>query len=70
MGNLEKLMQAGIITSGAALTQADQNLINSLTDAEVSALISIKGKLTPDFVQRHLAASATRGAAPSMGIVF
>ena len=70
MGNLQKLMQAGIVAAGAALTQADQDLINGLTDQEVSALISIKGKLSADFVQRHLSASDTRGGAQTIGIVF
>jgi len=62
-------MDAGIISAGAALTQEDQDLINSLSPAEVSALISIKGKLTPGFVQRNLTGGGTRGE-QSMGIVF
>ena len=74
MGNIDKLMNAGIISAGAALTQEDQDLINSLTPDEVSALISIKGKLNADFVNRHLsgggAAAGMRGGQPSMGIVF
>ena len=70
MGTLQKLMQAGIVAAGAALTQADQDLINGLTDQEVSALISIKSKLSPDFVQRHLSATDTRGGAQTIGIVF
>jgi hypothetical protein len=71
VGNVEKLMQAGIIGAGAALSEDDQKLINSLTDQEVSALISIKGKLTADFVQRNLGggAAGARGA-QTMGIVF
>jgi len=69
MRNISRLTDAGIIAAGAALSQADQDLINSLTDAEVSALISIKSKLTPDFVQRHLGT----GPAPAgrvIGIIF
>ena len=71
MGNLAKLMDAGIIAPGAALNQADQDVINSLTSEEVSALISIKGKLTAEFVQRNLGGGGggQRGA-QSMGIVF
>jgi hypothetical protein len=67
MGNIERLMQAGIISGGAALSQSDQDVINSLTDDEVSALISIKNKLTPEFAQK-LASGGQRGAA--VGIVF
>jgi hypothetical protein len=69
MGNIGKLMDAGIISAGAALSQEDQNVINSLTPDEVSALISIKAKLTPGFIQRNLSGSPTRGE-QSMGIVF
>ena len=65
MGNVEKLTKAGIITPGAALKPDDHNLIEKLTEQEVAALISIKGKLTADFTNRHLA-----GASPAMGIVF
>ena len=68
MGNIDRLMQAGIIAGGAALSQSDQDIINSLTDDEVSALISIKNKLTPDFVQRLASGGGQRGAA--VGIVF
>jgi hypothetical protein len=68
MGNIEKLMQAGIIPGGMALSDADQEVINSLTDQEVAALISIKGKLTPEFTQKLQAGGAQRGAA--FGIVF
>lgn len=53
MNNVQRLMQAGLIQANAALSPADQQLINSLTDDEVSALISVKGKLGDDFVQRN-----------------
>lgn len=69
MGNVSQLMDAGIIAAGAALSQEDQDLINSLTPEEVAALISVKSKLTPGFVQRNLTSGGTRGEA-SMGIVF
>ena len=68
MGNIARLMEAGIIPGGMALSQADQDVINSLTDDEVSALISIKGKLTPEFVQKLAAGGTARGAA--VGIIF
>jgi len=69
MGNVTKLMEAGLIPAGKALSQEDQDLVNSLTPDEVAALISVKSKLTPGFVQRNLSGSSTRGEA-SMGIVF
>lgn len=70
MGNLSQLMDAGIIAAGASLTQEDQDLINSLTPDEVNALISIKSKLTPGFIQRNLSgAGGTRGQ-QAIGIVF
>lgn len=69
MGNVSQLMEAGVISAGSALSQEDQDLINSLTPDEVAALISIKSKLTPGFVQRNLTGGGARGEA-SMGIVF
>lgn len=68
MGNIQRLMDAGIIPGGFALSDSDQQVINSLTDDEVSALISIRSKLTPDFIQKLQSGGAQRGA--SMGIVF
>jgi hypothetical protein len=73
MGNVSKLMDAGIISAGATLSQEDQELINSLSPSEVDALISIKSKLTPGFVQRNLGGSSTAalsGAQQAIGIVF
>ena len=61
MNNVQRLMQAGLILANAVLSPADQQLINSLTDAEVSALISVKGKLGDDFAQRN---------SRTIGIVF
>ncbi len=68
MGNIQRLMDAGIVPGGAALSQSDQDVINSLTADEVSALISIRSKLTPEFIQKLQAGGAQRGAA--LGIVF
>jgi hypothetical protein len=71
VGNIDQLTQAGIIPANASLSQADQDVINSLTANEVAALISIKGKLTPDFIQRNLSGGGVAaGAKPSLGIVF
>jgi len=64
MANLDQLTAAGLIPSGTALNPDDEKIINSLTPAEVSALISVKSKLTPGFIQRNLAAER------SSGIVF
>lgn len=63
MNNVQKLMQAGVIHASAAFSAADQQVINSLTDAEVSALISVKSKLGDEFLQRNLASQ-------TIGIVF
>ena len=81
MDNVGKLTQAGLISASASLNQEDKDLVNGLSDQEVSALISVKNKLTSGFVQRNLApaaggtapARAQPGggpAEPSMGIVF
>jgi len=65
MANVDQLAAAGLIASGAAaLTAEDQEVINKLTPEEVSALISVKSKLTPGFIQRNLT------GAKSSGIVF
>ena len=63
MNNFQRLSQAGLILSSAALSAADTQLINSLTPEEVSALISVKGKLGEEFLQQHLASR-------TIGIVF
>jgi len=48
MENIDRLMQAGIISAGASFSQDEQDFINSLTPDEVSTLISAKSKLTPE----------------------
>ncbi len=63
MNNFQRLSQAGLILPNAALSASDTQLINSLTSDEVSALISVKGKLGEDFLQQHLASR-------TIGIVF
>ncbi len=82
MSNLSRLMQAGLIAANATFNDADQAIINKLTDAEVSALISISQKIPASFLQQHAGATAVAGAqgdakaaqiAPasrSIGIVF
>ncbi len=44
--NLEKLHQAGIVGVPHVITPDDEDAINSLSDAEVNALISAKSKLS------------------------
>jgi hypothetical protein len=63
VNNFQRLSQAGLILPNAALSASDTQLINSLTADEVSALISVKGKLGEDFLQQHLANR-------TIGIVF
>ena len=73
MSNISRLTQAGLVRANATLTQADQDVINRLSDDEVSALISVSQKLPADFVSRHFgsAASPAQGvASQSLGIVF
>ena len=65
MSNMATLTQAGIIGPTAKLSPADQQIIESLTAAEVQALISIRAKLTPEFVSNNLS-----GTQSSLGIVF
>ena len=70
MGNVKRLMDAGIIAAGAALSQADQDVINRLTDDEVSALISINSKLPSDFKQRNFGSAGAQQSSHIIGIVF
>lgn len=64
-GNFDKLVGTRTILNPAAFSAADKEQINSLTDAEVEALISIRAKLGDNFIQQK-----TTGPAPSMAIVF
>jgi hypothetical protein len=75
MSNLSRLQEAGIIAANASFSSSDQQIIDSLTDDEVSALISIKQKVPDSFLQQHVGASgsAAAGIAPAsrtIGIVF
>jgi len=64
MANIDQLTAAGIIAPGAQLSPEHQDVVNSLTPDEVSALISVKSKLTPSF-QEHLESDQSQ-----LGIVF
>ncbi len=65
MSNLERLKRAGLIRSGYEFSKEDQRLLESLSEEEVEALISVKRKVGEDFLHRH-----TCGAYPAVGIVF
>ncbi len=68
MAHVDRLKKEGIIAHDADLSEHDHKVINSLTDDEVSALVSIKKKITPEFEKKHLARK--EGAPSSVGIVF
>jgi hypothetical protein len=72
MSNLSKLMDAGIIAANAAFNPADQATIDSLSDAEVNALISIKQKVPASFLQQHCGVQSPQPAqnVRTIGIVF
>jgi hypothetical protein len=65
MSNIATLTQAGLIAPNATLSASDRNIIESLSDTEVHALISIRAKLTPEFMSNNFA-----GVQASLGIVF
>jgi len=72
MSKLKKLQDAGVIDASATFDAADQAVINSLTDNEITALISIYDKLPPEFMAKHAKQSTakTKPAARTIGIVF
>jgi len=53
MSNVETLQQAGLIPDASKLTPGETALINAMTAAEVSTLISVKQQLTDDFLMRN-----------------
>ena len=72
MSNISRLTGAGLIASGTVFSTDDQNTINSLSDDEVTALVSISQKVSLDFLSRNCG-SASPAASPtthSVGIVF
>lgn len=72
MSNLSTLTTAGLIAQGATFSAEDQQLIESLTQDEVSALISVKNKLNAAFVSRNIGSAAVPAGSPAktIGIVF
>jgi hypothetical protein len=71
MANIQTLQDAGLIAPDAQFSQADIALINSLSNEEVQALISVRVKLgkESDFLQRALVPDEG-GGVPSIAIVF
>jgi hypothetical protein len=61
----ERLAQKGIILNRDSFSEDDKQKINTLTPAEVEALISIRAKLGDQFIQQK-----ATGPSPSMAIVF
>jgi len=77
MSNIATLQNAGLIPQNATFNAADTQTIESLSQDEVDALISISQKLTPDFIARNFGGGVVaRPAAPgapgrqTLGIVF
>jgi hypothetical protein len=68
MGNpsrIQRLVDAGLIRAGHQFSDQDRQLLESLSEDEVEALISVKTKLGEDFFNRN-----TVLAYPPVGIVF
>jgi len=76
MSNVATLQNAGLIPANANFSASDTQIIESLSQEEVNALVSISQKLTPDFVARNFGGGVARpaaGGAPgrqTLGIVF
>jgi hypothetical protein len=70
MSNLSRLQGAGIIAANATFNASDQQIIDSLTDDEVSALISVKQKVPASFFDQHAQAAGAAPANRTIGIVF
>ena len=60
--NIQRLTQAEIIRDGYTFSLEDQQVIESLTTAEVDSLIAIKNKLGKNFLEQH--------GSPTAGILF
>jgi len=54
MTNLEKLQQAGLIAEDHKFNKNEKDAIESLTPAEVNALIRGKEKLGEPFIKKHV----------------
>jgi hypothetical protein len=62
---IRRLVDAGLIRAGHKFSDEDQMLLESLSEDEVEALISVKTKLGEEFFNRN-----TDLAYPPVGIVF
>jgi hypothetical protein len=65
MSVFERLERSGLIRTGHHFSEEDKRLLESLSQEEAEALISVKRKLGEDFLKRN-----TGGSAPALGIVF
>jgi hypothetical protein len=65
MHDWKLLQEAGLIVKDHEFSKEDRSLLESLSEDEVEALISIKKKLGENFFRRN-----TCGAYPPLGIVF
>jgi hypothetical protein len=54
MANVDRLKQAGLLDEPHQLTADEETKINQLSPAEVDALVSVHGKLGPDFFERKV----------------
>ena len=54
MTNLDRLEQAGLVEPNYQFDQDEKDAIESLSSAEVDALISSKEKLGEDFIRDHV----------------
>lgn len=72
MSNLSDLMNGGVISAGATFTDTELATINSLTTSEVTALISIWGKVQGSSLINNNCNSTniSSGSKKTIGIVF
>ena len=66
MSNRDRLQEAGLIRKGYKFSKHDEDLLESLSEEEVEALINVKRKLGGDFFQRNNPCHKP----PPVGIVF
>jgi len=64
-GHFDKLVSKGIILNPASFSEDDKKRIETLTPAEVDALISVRAKLGDQFLR-----DKATGPAPAICIVF
>ena len=72
MSNLSDLMNGGVISASATFTDGEMTIINNLTSTEVTALISIWGKVKgTTLINSNCNASSISGSSKNtIGIVF